>query len=947
MCRSNRIYLLVLLFVLISTLAFCVEPNTCALAPIKNDPKRINSFKPDQEVYLGEILAEWGNGSGSIVDDAALNAYLTKIGQRLVKKLPPTGLDFRFYVSDSPEANGYSIAGGRVYITRKLIAFARTEDEIAGVIGHELGHIVTHQQAVTFSRIFKDKIGATEFADRKDVMEKFHRMLESKKTSNANREDEQEEADRVGLEILVRAGYHPEELTAFWDRFTANKGKTGNWFTDTFGNTNEVSKRYREMLKESVKLPAECIEKRDPNDALEFKKWQAAVVAYDRYNRSEKLPGLVSKKALDPPLQDQLHTLRFSYDGKYVLAQDNGTIYVLSREPFVIKFAVPADEAFPAKFTSDSKFVSFYTPDLRAEVWDVATGKPANMYDLHSAHGCMQTALSADAKTLACIDMKEDLVLIDTATQDRIFEKKSIRSGNADYTFAAGYMRFSFQIDYVNMAFSPDGKYLLLCGKNTTVGVDVANRKEIPLPSSIKAAIKHAFTFLDNNRLFGLEDKNGSKALLVSFPEGNLLDSMPFGPAIPSGVTKGDYVLMRPIKDFEAGVFDLKSKQIVRANKKPATDIWGDMVLSEMGTGEVGLFGTAKEPIARATLPRGRLAGVRAAAISDDFKWLALAEEERGAIWNLSSGQRFYNLKAFKGAYFTPDGAYVDFPKQDNMERSIAKLNLQQPGMSMAAKLGPGKFHDRGAYLLTWKAKSSDENKEEEKTIDRFNRYRYEGSSFRWNDIIKWPEQHQALEIRDTRTGNSLWSRQFDMDQPHMFTNPDAGVIAFVWSVGQPKVKAEFDKIPGLAEKKGSAKDTDYLIEIVDFQTGAPIGGLVFETNERTFVPESVLPTRNWVAVSDSFGRTIAYNLKTGACTGKVFGTPAEMAADSKELIIRHNSRRFTLYDTDTMSERAEYVFSAPVTNLQLSRNGSRVFALTSDQTTYMIDTAEAGKAGK
>src|SRR4051812_41986388 len=177
MYRFVRFRLLALLLLLISTFSFAVE-NTgpCAIAPIKNDPKRINIFKPDQEVYLGEILANWRSESGSIVDDATLNAYLNKIGQRLVKKLPPTDLDFRFYVYDSSEANGYSIAGGRVYITRKLIAFARTEDEIAGVIAHELGHIVTHQQAVTFSKIFKDKIGATEFKDRNDLMEKFHQM---------------------------------------------------------------------------------------------------------------------------------------------------------------------------------------------------------------------------------------------------------------------------------------------------------------------------------------------------------------------------------------------------------------------------------------------------------------------------------------------------------------------------------------------------------------------------------------------------------------------------------------------------------------------------------------------------------------------------------------------------------------------------------------------------
>ncbi len=152
MHRIAALRLFALLIVFVTAAGFAVEPaGPCSITPIKNDPKRVNIFTPDQEIYLGDILANWRSDTGSIVDDSALNDYLTRIGQRLVNKLPPTNLDFRFYVYDAPEANGYSIAGGRVYITRKLISFARSEDEIAGVIAHELGHIVTHQQAITFS----------------------------------------------------------------------------------------------------------------------------------------------------------------------------------------------------------------------------------------------------------------------------------------------------------------------------------------------------------------------------------------------------------------------------------------------------------------------------------------------------------------------------------------------------------------------------------------------------------------------------------------------------------------------------------------------------------------------------------------------------------------------------------------------------------------------------
>jgi hypothetical protein len=109
-------------------------------------------------------------------------------------------LKYRFYLSNLPTANAFSIAGGRVYVTRKLIGFARSEDELAGVLAHELGHIVTHQSAIEYTRFFH-AIGITEVIDQADIEAKFHRFLESGKTFTVSGEDHQLEADRVGMEV--------------------------------------------------------------------------------------------------------------------------------------------------------------------------------------------------------------------------------------------------------------------------------------------------------------------------------------------------------------------------------------------------------------------------------------------------------------------------------------------------------------------------------------------------------------------------------------------------------------------------------------------------------------------------------------------------------------------------------------------------------------------------
>jgi WD40 repeat protein len=436
----------------------------------------------------------------------------------------------------------------------------------------------------------------------------------------------------------------------------------------------------------------------------------------------------------------------------------------------------------------------------------------------------------------------------------------------------------------------------------------------------------------------------------LSFPDGKLEKTIPFGTSIPSPVTKGDFVLMRPIKGYDVGVVDLNSGQIVRANKLSAMDIYEDIAVSELGTGEIGLFGATAAPLARVKLPRGHLASVRVSAVSNDLQWLAMSEEARGAVWNLATGQRLYNLKTFKGAYFDGDGAYVDFPKQDKTERAIARLNLQQSGISLANKLGPGMFQQRGPVVFGWKKKHSDKSEEEEEeelNKQRFNRYRYEGKSLSWRDVFVAPEEHETMEVRDSRTGSILWTRTFDKRVPRLYANTEAGVVTYSWRLYMPGAKAEYEKLADPAKKKPSYKDGDYLVEVVDLMTGSVVGFTIIDTNDGVFTLNSILATRTWAVAKDSFGRTLVYSLKTGECTGKVFGSPGEIASDSNDLFIEEDSRHFTLFDAATMSKKTDFDFPFPVTELRLNNKGDRILAVTADQTTYLINNSQDGKAAE
>jgi len=260
-----------------------------------------------------------------------------------------------------------------VYISRKIVAFAHNDDEIAGILAHELGHIVTHQSAIEMTRAFREVLGVTSVGDRNDVFRKFHQYIEnaSRHARRGHGEGEKHQlvADQVEVFTLARAGFSPQAAADIWDRVNELHGKTGSWFSDLFGATTAAQHRLREMIKNTGALPAGCTDRPASLDEASFKAWQEAVVDYDNAARPETLPGLISKHRLTARLRSEITTLRFSPDGKYILAQDDGGINVVKRDPFEFLFYIPASDAHDAKFSPDSGSVVFFTTGLRVETW--------------------------------------------------------------------------------------------------------------------------------------------------------------------------------------------------------------------------------------------------------------------------------------------------------------------------------------------------------------------------------------------------------------------------------------------------------------------------------------------------------------------------------------------------------------------------------------------------
>lgn len=158
--------------------------------------------------YHPQIIAQYG-----VYEDPALQQYVNSIGQELAAKSHRAHLKFTFTVLDSPDINAFALPGGYVYITRGIMAYLDSKAELAGVIGHEIGHVtarhsVRQQAGQTASTLLSVLISATTGVSG---LGELSNQLGTGILRGYGREHELE-ADRLGAEYLHLSGYDPEVM---------------------------------------------------------------------------------------------------------------------------------------------------------------------------------------------------------------------------------------------------------------------------------------------------------------------------------------------------------------------------------------------------------------------------------------------------------------------------------------------------------------------------------------------------------------------------------------------------------------------------------------------------------------------------------------------------------------------------------------------------------------
>jgi len=130
----------------------------CATNPVTGRTE-LALISESQEIAMGQQAAEEVEASIGVVDDAELNAYVQRVGETLARASERPHLPWRFRVVDDPTPNAFALPGGFIYVTRGMLSLMENEAELAGVLGHEIGHVTARHSVQMISRQQLAQIG--------------------------------------------------------------------------------------------------------------------------------------------------------------------------------------------------------------------------------------------------------------------------------------------------------------------------------------------------------------------------------------------------------------------------------------------------------------------------------------------------------------------------------------------------------------------------------------------------------------------------------------------------------------------------------------------------------------------------------------------------------------------------------------------------------------------
>ena len=181
------------------------------------------------EARIGRAIMQQIRASGQLVEDPLINEYINEIGHRIAAHTNDGGHSFTFFVVEDPNINAFALPGGYIGVHTGLIEATRNEDELAGVLGHEIAHVTQRhiaraihansRQSILSTALMLGAIilgassGSSDAAQAAIAVAQGTAMQQQINFTRSN----EYEADRIGISALADAGYDPHGMATFFE----------------------------------------------------------------------------------------------------------------------------------------------------------------------------------------------------------------------------------------------------------------------------------------------------------------------------------------------------------------------------------------------------------------------------------------------------------------------------------------------------------------------------------------------------------------------------------------------------------------------------------------------------------------------------------------------------------------------------------------------------------
>ena len=203
-----------------------------------------------QEVQIGQQESAQIQQQLPLVQDAVINQYVTSLGNQIASHTSRADLQWQFYVVNTDVVNAFALPGGIVYLNRGVLERADRMDELAGVMGHEIEHVVRRHSVKQMEQMQGANVGVALACTLTNVCNNQAAAAAINVGGTAifakfSRTDEVQ-ADEGGFQNLINAGISPEGMLSFFQKLLAEEQQSNNsnvssWFSDHPGTQDRIA----------------------------------------------------------------------------------------------------------------------------------------------------------------------------------------------------------------------------------------------------------------------------------------------------------------------------------------------------------------------------------------------------------------------------------------------------------------------------------------------------------------------------------------------------------------------------------------------------------------------------------------------------------------------------------------------------------------------------------